>query len=174
MIISTFCFYNKSHVSTIHFSKLSARVHSQHAHVEMVFTKTSKGLSKAGLQPLECWVNSHWVSVSTAAPFPMFSPEMGGERTLLSEYTSLPHFHRYGMDPASSTVSYCYGSRGTRSINLTLAGGQAQEATDWKGTIWRDTGKILFLLHAEMHKLCTGVCLWWQVSRRGGVPVGNQ
>lgn len=54
MIISTctFYFYNKSHVSTIHFSKLSARVHSQHAHVEMVFTKTSKGLSKARLQPL--------------------------------------------------------------------------------------------------------------------------
>lgn len=48
MIISTctFYFYNKSHVSTIHFSKLSARVHSQHAHVEMIFTKTSKGLSQ--------------------------------------------------------------------------------------------------------------------------------
>lgn len=106
-----FTFYNKSHVSTIHFSKLSARVHSQHAHVEMVFIKTSKGSPKARLQSLECWAYSHWVSVSTPTPFPMFSPEMGGERTLLSEYTSsLPHFHRYGMGPASPSVSYYYGS----------------------------------------------------------------
>lgn len=44
----TFYFYNKNHLSTIHFSKLSARVHSQQAHVEMVFIKTNKGSSKAG------------------------------------------------------------------------------------------------------------------------------
>lgn len=149
-------------MSTIHFSKLSARVHSQHAHVEMVFIKTSKDSPKARLQSLECWANSHWVSVSTPTPFPMFRPEMGGERTLLSEYTSsLPHFHRYGMGPASPSVSYYYGSGGKRSVSLTLvvAGGHAWVATDFKGTIWRDTGQVLFLLHAEMHKLCSGVHL---------------